>query len=136
MTAEFEIPVRIYYEDTDAGGVVYYANYLKFMERCRTEWLRSLGVEQDGWLAEGIAFVVRAVTVDYHAPARFNDQIRVACRLATLKRASLVFHQQILDVEGRPLISGQVTIACVNLQQMKPTPIPEPIYGVLRSATR
>lgn len=136
MTAEFEIPVRIYYEDTDAGGVVYYANYLKFMERCRTEWLSSLGVEQDGWLADGVAFVVRSISVDYHAPARFNDRIQVTCRLAALKRASLVFHQQILNAEGRLLISGQVTIACVNLQQMKPMPIPEPIYGVLRSATR
>ncbi len=136
MTAQFEIPVRIYYEDTDAGGVVYYANYLKFMERCRTEWLRSLGVEQDDWLSQGVAFVVRSVMVDYHAPARFNDQIRVACQLAALKRASLVFHQQILDASGRCLLTGQVTIACVNLSQMKPMPIPEPIYGVLRSATR
>ncbi len=75
MVIPFTFPVRIYYEDTDSGGVVYYANYLKFMERARTEWLRALGFEQDQLLEqEGVIFAVRSVTVDYNAPARFNDQ--------------------------------------------------------------
>ena len=122
----FVWPVRVYYEDTDSGGVVYYANYLKFMERARTEWLRSLGFEQDRLLAqEGIIFAVRSVNVGYHQPARFNDALEVTASLAAKGRASLTFYQEVRRAdEGRLLCSGEIKIACVNLNSMRPTPIP------------
>ena len=90
----FTLPVRVYYEDTDAGGVVYYANYLKFCERARTEWLRTLGVSQQALIDEqGLAFVVRSVQADYLASARLDDALEVVTRVAMLRRASLLFEQ-------------------------------------------
>lgn len=131
-SAEFSWPVRVYYEDTDAGGVVYYANYLKFMERARTEWLRSLGVEQDCWLKQNIAFVVRKAEVDYLSSACFNDELVVSCRLVQRKRASLVFQQTVSSPCVNTLfVSGQFTIACVDLGRSKPVAIPQPIMEVL-----
>ncbi|WMC09383.1 tol-pal system-associated acyl-CoA thioesterase [Oceanimonas pelagia] len=127
-------PVRIYYEDTDAGGIVYNANYLKFMERARTEWLRHLGIEQDGLLAQGIAFVVRRVEMDLRRAARFNDALKVTVTVKMLKRASIVFEQEILDHAGLSLVRGEVVIACVDITKMKPFAIPEPLMGVLSGA--
>ena len=123
----FVWPVRVYYEDTDSGGVVYYANYLKFMERARTEWLRSVGFEQDQLLAqEGIIFAVRSVEVGYHQPARFNDALEVTASLAAKGRASLTFAQEVKRVEdGKVLCSGTIKIACVSLNTMRPSPIPK-----------
>ena len=90
----FVWPVRVYYEDTDSGGVVYYANYLKFMERARTEWLRHRGFEQDALLRDHrLLFAVRSLTVDYHRPARFNDQLEVVSEIAATGGASLTFVQ-------------------------------------------
>lgn len=120
-------PVRVYYEDTDSGGVVYYANYLKFMERARTEWLRSLGFEQDQLLArEGIIFAVRAVNVGYHQPARFNDALEVSASLASKGHASLTFHQEVRRAEdGCLLCSGEFKIACVDMKSMRATALPK-----------
>ena len=130
--SEFNWPVRIYYEDTDAGGVVYYANYLKFMERARTEWLRALGIEQDTYLDQGIGFVVRKVEVDYLSSARFNDELLVSCKLVQTKRASLVFQQSVSSsCQAKPFVTGQVTIACVDLNRSRPVAIPKPIVEVL-----
>lgn len=136
MTSEtlFSWPVRIYYEDTDAGGIVYNANYLKFMERARTEWLRSLGVEQDNLLEQGVAFVVRRIELDMLKPARFNDALTVTVTVKKLKRASIVFEQEILDDAGLSLVRGAVLIACVQIAHMKPFAIPEPLMGVLSGA--
>lgn len=136
MTSEtlFSWPVRIYYEDTDAGGIVYNANYLKFMERARTEWLRSLGVEQDSLLEQGVAFVVRRIELDMLKPARFNDALTVTVTVKKLKRASIVFEQEILDDAGLSLVRGTVLIACVQITHMKPFAIPEPLMGVLSGA--
>ncbi|GGB31341.1 acyl-CoA thioester hydrolase [Oceanisphaera marina] len=136
MTSEtlFSWPVRIYYEDTDAGGIVYNANYLKFMERARTEWLRSLGVEQDNLLEQGVAFVVRRIELDMLKPARFNDALTVTVTVKKLKRASIVFEQEILDDAGLSLVRGTVLIACVQIAHMKPFAIPEPLMGVLSGA--
>lgn len=131
----FEWPVRVYYEDTDAGGIVYYANYLKFCERARTEWLRSLGVEQDGWLESGTAFVVRHATLDLKAPARFNDQLVVQTRVTQLKRASVSFQQQIFNQRQQLLCSANVKAACVSIQEMKPVAIPAPIAEVIKRGT-
>lgn len=129
--SEFLWPVRVYYEDTDAGGIVYYANYLKFFERARTEWLRSLGIEQDGWLQAGTAFVVRHVVLDLKAPARFNDQLIVKTTVGQQKRASILFHQQIFNQTEQLLCSADVKAACVSIKEMKPVPIPATIAEVI-----
>ncbi|MES9854096.1 MAG: tol-pal system-associated acyl-CoA thioesterase [Candidatus Thiodiazotropha sp. L084R] len=125
----FTWPVRVYYEDTDAGGVVYYANYLKFMERARTEWLRSKGFEQDQLVQQdGIIFAVRHVDVGYHHPARFNDALEVSARVLQKGRASLTFHQEVIrTLDSQILCQGEIRIACVNMTTMRPTPIPEHI---------
>lgn len=122
-------PVRVYYEDTDAGGVVYYANYLKFMERARTEWMRSLGVEQDELRQKhGMIFAVHQVEVSYHRPARFNDALQVKARLVAKGRVSLTFHQEVLRASDQTLLcSGEIKIACLDAQTMRPTPIPKKI---------
>ena len=91
VNSDFSWPVRIYYEDTDAGGIVYNANYLKFLERARTEWLRQLGIEQDQLLQLGVAFVVRHIDIEFRNAARFNQRLTVSCQVAQQKRASLIF---------------------------------------------
>lgn len=126
----FSIPVRIYYEDTDAGGVVYYANYLKFLERCRTEWLRVIGHEQADLLREpGIAFVVRSVALDYLKPARLDDLLTVSLEVERITKSQIFFGQHIRrsmpDGAGEEeLLSGRVQIVCVNAAKMKITSIP------------
>ena len=131
----FSWPVRVYWEDTDAGGVVYYANYLKFMERARSEWLRALGFEQDVLRDEaGVVFVVRRVEVDYLSPARFNDQIEVSVSLHEIGRASLSVKQTLSRGPTR-LVSAQVTLACVDAARFKPVKIPSPILQALDPAT-
>ena len=120
----FSWPVRVYWEDTDAGGVVYYANYLKFLERARTEWLSSLGLEQDRLAEEqGVVFVVRRVEADYLRPARFNDRLTVACHLKAVNRASLTMVQQIQRGEEL-LLAAEVKVACVERVQFRPAKIP------------
>jgi acyl-CoA thioester hydrolase len=125
----FKHSVRVYYEDTDAGGIVYYANYLKFLERARTEWLRQLGTEQDILLEHSVGFVVKRVEMDNHAPARFNELLCIETQIVELKRASLVFKQIIISPKEQPLVSALIRVACVNLSNMKPQAIPEQILG-------
>lgn len=125
---EFTFPVRVYYEDTDAGGVVYYANYLKFMERARTEWLRRLGYEQDNLASEEkIVFAVRRVELDYHKPALFNEELMVNTMLDNLGKASITFRQSV-ERRGEILCQGKIQIACVDLSEFKPVPIPKAMY--------
>lgn len=124
------MPIRIYYEDTDAGGVVYYANYLKFFERARTEWLRSIGIEQDGLLGEGIAFVVRSVKMENLVSARFNDLLSVSSSIGELKRASLIFTQEIFRDETL-IATAEVKVACVDLNRSRPIAIPKHIKGAI-----
>lgn len=121
------LSIRVYYEDTDAGGIVYYANYLKFFERARTEWLRDLGFEQHTLLAKDIAFVVRHVDMHNHAPAKFDEIIHVQTQLSELKKASMVFTQTIKK-EDNVLVSATIQVACVKLNRMKPCAIPPLIY--------
>ena len=110
---EFLWPVRVYYEDTDSGGVVYYANYLKFMERARTEWLRQFGFEQDELIHnEGVIFAVRSVQVDYLLPARFNDELSVSAKLIEQGRASLTITENHPRGRQQFAIQGQ----CKNCQ--------------------
>lgn len=127
----FTFPVRVYYEDTDAGGIVYYANYLKFFERARTEWLRALGIEQDLLLSQNVAFVVTQVLMDNKRPARFNDLLTVASQISTLKRASMVFIQEIHNVAGEIVCTAKITVACVAVNEMKARAIPAQITEVL-----
>ena len=131
---EYRFPVRVYYEDTDAGGVVYYANYLRFMERARTEWLRSLGFEQDALLRDpGIVFAVRRVEADYLKPARLNDQLTVLVRVAQCRRASLTFDQEITRApDAQLLVRGLVQVACLDAASFRPTPLPAAIEERLR----
>jgi acyl-CoA thioester hydrolase len=131
----FHWPVRVYWEDTDAGGVVYYANYLRFLERARSEWLRALGFEQDALRDEaGVVFVVRRVEIDYLSPARFNDQLDVSVSLHRAGRASFNVKQALTRGSTR-LVSAQVTLACVDAMRFKPVKIPAPILQALDLAT-
>jgi acyl-CoA thioester hydrolase len=131
---EFVWPVRVYYEDTDAGGVVYYANYLRFLERARTEWLRSLGFVQDALMREpGVLFAVRRVEVDYLQPARLDDALAVHARIAEQRRASLVFEHEIRR-GPEVLCRGVVKVACLDASSLRPAPIPSAIVEVIRNA--
>ena len=121
----FNWPVRVYYEDTDAGGVVYYANYLKFFERARTEMLRSYGFEQDKLIVEqNIIFVVRSVQVDYLNPARFNESIDVSAEITQTKKVSLNF-EQIISRDDVVLCKANIRIACLTADTLKPKAIPD-----------
>jgi acyl-CoA thioester hydrolase len=127
----FNWPVRVYYEDTDAGGVVFYANYLKFFERARTEMLRAMGYEQDELIAtEGIIFVVRSVQIDYLSPARFNEQLQVSAEVSEVKKASLTFEQVIARGDD-VLCKGVIRIACLDVQTMRPKAIPETLFRTI-----
>ncbi len=119
--------MRVYYEDTDCGGVVYYANYLKFMERARTEYLRARGYEQGPLRRDqGILFTVHSLQVDFRSPARFNDALDVTASITEARRASLTFNQRIRrSGETAVLCQGVVRIACVDAASFKPAPIPE-----------
>ena len=128
----FTIPVRVYYEDTDAGGVVYYANYLKFLERCRSECLRSVGIDQADLLRDpGLAFVVRSLKLDYLKPARLDDELEIGLRIERFSRAQIFFQQQIWrrrSADGTVrelLLAGQVQIVCVQVPSMKVASIPD-----------
>lgn len=129
--SEFSWPIRVYYEDTDSGGVVYYANYLRYMERARTELLRRAGFEQDALIRDdGVLFAVRSVALEYLQPARFNDLLNVSARITDVRKASLVFAQSVTrDRAGDvvELCTGVVKIACLDANSMRPTAIPEKI---------
>ena len=127
MNEPFIWPVRVYYEDTDAGGVVYYANYLKFFERARTEWLRALGIEQDALRREtGVLFAVRSVAVEYLRPAYLDDFLEVVCHLEERKRVSLLFSQVLRHpgVDGQVLCVGKVKVACLDATTKRPHSLP------------
>ncbi|WP_342119248.1 tol-pal system-associated acyl-CoA thioesterase [Pseudoduganella sp. OTU4001] len=132
MSSEFTWDVRVYYEDTDAGGIVYYANYLKFFERARTEWLRSLGVNQDILLREHDAmFVVKNVSADYHAPARLDDVIKLTLRIEKLGRASIQFVQEAWCGE-RLLNTAHVKVGCVD-SALRPRAVPDAVAARMRA---
>lgn len=115
---------RVYYEDTDAGGVVYYVNYLKFMERARTERLRHLGFSQSQLAEDNLLFVVHSSEARYHAPARLDDQLRVTAQVLELNRASLRFVQQVWRENDETLLcEGQFLVAAVRADTFKPRAI-------------
>ncbi len=133
---KFQWPVRVYYEDTDAGGVVYYANYLRFFERARTEMLRSSGFEQDQLENQyQIVFAVRSIEVDYLLPARFNQSLLVNVEINQFRGVSIIFKQRIThpDVdENQVLCRANVRVVCVDSQTFQPRPIPQLIREELQ----
>lgn len=129
--SSFSWHVRVYFEDTDAGGIVYYANFLRFFERCRTEWLRALGIEHMQ-LAQrsALQFVVVHAAVDYLRPARLDDALTITARIAELGRAYLVFEQQAL--RGTELLArGRVKVACVDTRRLAPARLPVELTAAL-----
>lgn len=149
----FCYPVRVYYEDTDHGGVVYYANYLKFMERCRTEMLRAKGQEQDQLMKDlDLIFAVRRVEVDYLSPAKFNDQLLVTARITQSSKVRLQFEQAIyrnkaatlpisgkivdfekLKTENSLLCDAKIDIVSLSASQLRPKRIPDTLFEELLS---
>ena len=138
----FAFPVRVYWEDTDAGGIVFYANYLKFMERARTEWLRALGIGQRALKDEtGCMFVVTDTTLRYLRPARLDDELLVTAHLEQSGRASLTIGQQVLaagaaagPTPSAVLCEGQIRISWVNADTLKPSRIPPTLLEVLNNS--
>lgn len=131
----FYWPVRVYYEDTDSGGVVYYANYLKYLERARTEWLRNLGVEQDVLAKNaGLLFAVRSLAIDYLRPARFNDRLYAGAAVDGRRAASLTFRQRVVRAADAAaaatdgaveLCTARVEVVCVDVASLRPRRIPD-----------
>lgn len=125
MSTQQTIPIRIYYEDTDAGGVVYHARYLHFFERARTEYLRSIGFTQQALLREQqIAFVVKSLVIDYKFPAKLDDWLFVETEIVAIKGATILF-KQYLKRDTDVLSMADVKVACVDLNKMKPVAIPD-----------
>lgn len=145
--ADFSWTIRVYYEDTDAGGVVFYANYLKFFERARTEWLRAMGVGQHALAQdESVIFIVKSTTVDYLAPAQLDDMLRISVNVARLGRASVSFTQEAWRLnadgsDGKLLARGAIDVVCVKAQgktpsgnaDFRPTAIPASIMNSIRN---
>ena len=122
----FSFPIRVYWEDTDAGGVVYHANYVQFLERARSEWLRSLGIAQLHLReADDVIFAIRALQLDFHAPARLDDALVATVDAVSLGRASLTFRQSLLrPADERVLVHAEVRAACLTASTFRPRPIP------------
>jgi acyl-CoA thioester hydrolase len=126
-------PVRVYYEDTDAAGVVYYANYLKYMERARTEWLRSIGFEQTDVAREhGVIFVVRSAAIDYLRPGRFDDELQVTVELTKVGAGQIDLVQRVSRGDAL-LATANVKLVCVGRATMRPTRIPQPLATRIRT---
>jgi acyl-CoA thioester hydrolase len=133
MAANFSIKCRVYWEDTDAGGVVYYANYLKYMERCRTEWLRALGIDQHRLRTERqLQFAVVDLEVEYLRPAVLDDEVLVTAELRRLSGATITFEQTVLRDESR-LIDASVRVACLDSGTLKPRAIPKDLFTEWRN---
>ncbi|MBA4152249.1 MAG: tol-pal system-associated acyl-CoA thioesterase [Acinetobacter sp.] len=126
------ISVRVYIEDTDAGGIVYYVNYLKFMERARTEWLRELGIEHYLSGPDAVFFVVRRAEVDYRQPARLDDLLQVSAEIVKIGRASLKFRQRITRQDVL-LADGLIEVACVDKESLKPRALPSKLCLLLNT---
>lgn len=127
---EFRLPVRVYIEDTDAGGIVFYANYLKFFERARSEYLRHVGIEQSLTISTNRLFVVRSCAMTYHAPAKLDDQLEIVATVEVIQGARVLFAQR-AERAGATLVSGTVEVVCVSADQHKPKPIPKDLRARL-----
>ncbi|MBV8622339.1 MAG: tol-pal system-associated acyl-CoA thioesterase [Herbaspirillum sp.] len=146
-SSPFDWKIRVYYEDTDTGGVVFYANYLKFFERARTEWLRSFGFQQQHLAAtSGAIFVVKNTSVEYLSPARLDDELRLTVVVEKLRNASMEFIQEAwrlpsgdgsgaCDGEPRLLARGSITVVCVDQDSFRPRPIPPELLSSIKNAS-
>ena len=129
MAEQFSWSVRVYYEDTDAGGIVYYGNYLKFMERARTEWLRSRGIDVARLAdTDRLMFTVRAITLEFLKPARLSDNLDVSVAVGRMRKVSVELEQAVVRA-GDVLCAGQVRLACVDVDTLKPRAMPETLVG-------
>jgi acyl-CoA thioester hydrolase len=136
MSSDFTWTLRVYYEDTDTGGVVFYANYLKFFERARTEWLRAAGVSQQTMTeVHRVMFIVKSTAVDYHAPAKLDDELKLTVTIERLGKASVQFVQQAwrLDrdsgAQAQLLSTGRIKVGCVDALTFRPSPIPDDVLA-------
>lgn len=130
----YSFPIRVYYENTDAGGVVYHAEYLKFLERARTEWLRHLGFDHQGLArTHRVQLIVTSIAVDFAKPARLDETLAVGVQLESLGKARCVFAQEIRR-EDEVLARARVTVACVSGEALKPAEIPEPLRRKMEAA--
>lgn len=123
--------IRIYYEDTDAGGIVYHANYLKYLERARSDWVRNLGIKQQELLEQSIAFVVIDMSIQFKGSAKLDDLIDVSCDLVMAKRASMLF-DQVIKLNNKEIIKATVKVACVNINHSKPMGIPTDLFEAIK----
>ena len=129
----FEVPVRVYIEDTDAGGIVFYGNYLKFFERARTEFLRSIGVEQSVTIENNLIFVVRHVAVDYRAPARLDDLLTISCAVHSIRPTRVLFSQSANRAnDGMNLVNAEVEVVAVSMDTLKPCVLPDTLRNTLK----
>ena len=138
MQQNFTWTIRVYYEDTDTGGVVFYANYLKFFERARTEWLRAAGVNQQSLTAtHSVMFVVKSTAVDYHAPAKLDDELKLTVVVERLGRASVQFVQEAWRVQNGTqaelLSSGRIKVGCVDTNAFRPCQIPDDVLARIKN---
>lgn len=137
MHSNFHWDIRVYYEDTDAGGIVFYANYLKFFERARTEWLRAVGVGQQILVeTHGVIFVVKSTAVDYHAPAQLDDELKLTVVVRRLGRASVQFTQEAWRMNGaepKLLATGEIKVGCVNAKTYRPSVIPDEVANKIKA---
>lgn len=137
MLSNFSWPIRIYYEDTDTGGIVFYANYIKFFERARTEWLRAAGVSQNSLAhVHRVMFVVKSTAVDYHAPAKLDDELKLTVVVERLGRASVQFFQEAWRVsDGTQLLlaSGRIKVGCVDTVAFRPNAIPDEVIAKIHA---
>ncbi|MEW6169080.1 MAG: tol-pal system-associated acyl-CoA thioesterase [Pseudomonadota bacterium] len=133
MSATFCFPVRVYYEDTDASGVTYHANYLRWLERGRTEWLRALGLQQEGLRAAlGAVFTVAGLEIEFRRPARLDDLLEVQTSVAVLRRASIVFEQMLVrTADGELLTRARVKVGCVGVADFRPAPLPDALQRAI-----
>ena len=127
------LPIKVYYEDTDAQGVVYYANYLKFFERARTEYLREIGYEQKNLMEQGAIFVVREVAIEFKKPAYLDQQIEVHTQIIKAGKVSFDFTQEVFTDEGNLLCDGIVKCGCLSLKNFKPKALPSKLYQGMKS---
>lgn len=126
MTTEYRLPVRVYYEDTDASAVAYHASYLRWFERARTEWLRAQGLGQEQLrIEEGVAFTLASIQVDYRRPARLDDELEVVTRVTSQRKASIEFEQRVRRArDGEELTVARVRVGCVDATSFRPRALP------------
>ena len=132
---EFSLPLRVYIEDTDVGGIVYYVNYLKFMERARTEFMRELGYHTPAFIDENSMLVVYSAQVNYRRPARLDDTLLATASIASLARSYIIFAQRVIR-QGEVLCEGEIKVACVSRNAMKPRALPIDIREALQKTTK